>query len=291
MDEIGDWSVKKLEIIKKYSGAYSGLIRKNGGKYFESIAFIDGFAGQGLHYLREKKENPDSLFPATEKKERRVIDGSPLIAIRNNFDEFHFVDIKKKNIDELKECISELEKPVSFYNEDANVVLPGIFKNLKAKYRSWRGLCLLDPFGAHINWSTIQAAGDIGKMLDLIIHFSIRDIQGNGMPNEKEDLTEDQRKRFDIFFGDPSWLDFVYDDMGVDFFGRKIHKKRIDAEKRIIDFYIYNLSVKAKFNFVNISEPFINSTGGRQYYLIFASHNKRGDEKAKEVIGNLNKYG
>jgi hypothetical protein len=60
-DEVGDWSILKLNIIENYAGAYTKAFSKHGQhlrKYY-----IDGFSGAGLHHA---------------KGTRKQIDGSPM---------------------------------------------------------------------------------------------------------------------------------------------------------------------------------------------------------------------
>jgi hypothetical protein len=45
-DEIGSWSEIKLEIIKKYVGAYSTILTSQNGLYH---VYIDAFAGASVH--------------------------------------------------------------------------------------------------------------------------------------------------------------------------------------------------------------------------------------------------
>ena len=64
-DEIGAWSVLKLDIIEKYGSAYTKAFNKRGSnlkKYY-----IDGFSGAGVH---------------VEKRTREQIEGSPARALK-----------------------------------------------------------------------------------------------------------------------------------------------------------------------------------------------------------------
>jgi three-Cys-motif partner protein len=77
-DEVGAWSVLKLEIIEKYGAAYTtafGKIGRSLKKYY-----IDGFSGAGAHVV---------------KRTREQIEGSPARALKTNppFDQFYFIDM------------------------------------------------------------------------------------------------------------------------------------------------------------------------------------------------------
>ena len=51
-DEVGEWSELKLEILKKYATAYSTILCSKR----LSHAYIDGFAGAGVHISKRTKE-------------------------------------------------------------------------------------------------------------------------------------------------------------------------------------------------------------------------------------------
>ena len=59
IDEIGDWSVLKLEILRQYSYAYSTILTKHNLYHI----YIDGFAGAGHHILKtnERVDSRQSL--------------------------------------------------------------------------------------------------------------------------------------------------------------------------------------------------------------------------------------
>jgi three-Cys-motif partner protein len=79
-DEIGAWSVLKLDIIEKYGGAYTKAFNKRGKRLTKY--YIDGFSGAGVH---------------VEKRTREQIEGSPARALKINppFDGFYFIDMNK----------------------------------------------------------------------------------------------------------------------------------------------------------------------------------------------------
>src|SRR5262245_58480877 len=78
LDEIGQWTEVKLEIVKKYASAYTTVM-----KSFPSIrkyTYIDAFAGAGTHI---------------SKTTGQMVPGSPLNAllVQPPFHEFHFIDL------------------------------------------------------------------------------------------------------------------------------------------------------------------------------------------------------
>ena len=142
-DEIGRWSEIKLDIIEKYGAAYTKAFSQQGRSLKKF--YIDGFSGAGVHL---------------SKKTGDQIEGSPARALKVSppFDGFYFIDLNKDKTDYLtKQC--EGRGNVTIFTGDCNErltkeVLP------KIKYELYtRALCLLDPYGLHLDWEVIRQAG------------------------------------------------------------------------------------------------------------------------------------
>jgi three-Cys-motif partner protein len=78
IDEVGYWSELKLEIIKKYAGAYSQILAAQ--KPALEHQYIDAFAGAGIHVAKRTGE---------------FILGSPLNALNIHppFKYHHLIDL------------------------------------------------------------------------------------------------------------------------------------------------------------------------------------------------------
>ena len=87
LDKIGVWSEIKLEIIKEYAHAFTTIMKNQ--DWCKGYAYIDAFAGAGIHISRKTGE---------------FVPGSPLNAleIENPFTEYHYIDIDKEKIEILK---------------------------------------------------------------------------------------------------------------------------------------------------------------------------------------------
>jgi three-Cys-motif partner protein len=133
LDEIGEWSEMKLDILKKYAGAYCTILK---ARNLHPI-YIDGFAGAGTHIRKRTGE---------------LIKGSPLNAleIQPPFDELHLIDIDQTKVDALKRQTADM-KHVYVYAGDANKILQDkVFPMVR--YEDFRrGLCILDPYGLHLH--------------------------------------------------------------------------------------------------------------------------------------------
>ncbi|HEX9861197.1 MAG TPA: three-Cys-motif partner protein TcmP, partial [Nitrospirota bacterium] len=136
LDEIGYWSEIKLDIVKKYAQAYSVIISNQ--QYIKKHVYIDAFAGAGQHISKTTKE---------------FIPGSPLNALNVNppFNEYHFIDINQTRVEALKEISKDNPSTVFVYEGDCNkILIEHIFPRVRYdEYR--RGLCLLDPYGLHLD--------------------------------------------------------------------------------------------------------------------------------------------
>src|SRR4051812_25746381 len=108
IDEIGPWSVVKLDILKRYATEYSKILSNRQDPSFVHV-YIDAFAGAGYHLSQTTGE---------------MVLGSPLNAllVRPPFREFHLVDLDGDRIDGLKRIIGD-RKEVHLYHGDCNLVL------------------------------------------------------------------------------------------------------------------------------------------------------------------------
>jgi three-Cys-motif partner protein len=147
-DEIGYWSEVKLDILKEYAAAYSTILA---AQPLLQHVYIDAFAGAGIHVSRISRE---------------FVLGSPLNALNiyPPFREYHLVDIDSQKIGSLRHLIGS-RNDVFLYEGDANtVLLRKVFPRVRYEdYR--RGLCILDPYGLHLNWDVILTAGQMTVLI------------------------------------------------------------------------------------------------------------------------------
>jgi hypothetical protein len=142
-DEIGYWSEIKLDIIKEYASAYSRIISSQTAPQFYHL-YIDAFAGPGKHI---------------SKNTGRFVPGSPenALLVRPSFREYHFIDLDKQKIESL-ENMAGTRGDIYIYHGDCNyIMLDSVFP--RAMYEDYRrALCVLDPYGLHLNWEVIADA-------------------------------------------------------------------------------------------------------------------------------------
>ncbi|MFZ5898008.1 MAG: three-Cys-motif partner protein TcmP [Bacillota bacterium] len=240
IDEIGPWSEIKLDILKDYVKAYSTILAAQ--RRFKYL-YIDAFAGAGRHFSRTTGE---------------MVPGSPLNALLIDppFTEYHFIDIDRLRV----------ERPnVYVYEGDCNrLLLETIFP--RVRYEDFRrALCILDPYGLHLNWEVIQMAGDL-KTIDIFLNFPVTDMNRNVLWRAPERVDPRQAERMTRFWGDTTWHDVAYDTTS-NLFGLP---EKVEME-RIVNAFRERLEKVAGFKHVPKPIPMRNSKGAVVYYLFFAS--------------------
>jgi three-Cys-motif partner protein len=192
-DQIGYWSELKLEIVRKYAAAYSGILSKQ--KVIKRHVYIDAFAGAGKHI---------------SKKTGAFIAGSPLNAllVKPPFSEFHFIDLDRKRVAALTELASE-QSNVSVHEGNCNeVVLRKVFP--RCRYEDYAcALCLLDPYSLNVDWSVLETAGRI-ETVEVFYNFMIMDANMNVFWRNPDQVPEKQTARMSAVWGDDSWRAAVY---------------------------------------------------------------------------------
>ncbi|MEZ5313757.1 MAG: three-Cys-motif partner protein TcmP [Thermoanaerobaculia bacterium] len=252
-DEVGRWSEIKLEILRKYAAAYSTILDRQPAL---SHFYIDGFSGPGVHISKERGED---------------VAGSPAIAlgIRPPFAGYYFIDLDGDKINFLRNRVGG-RSDVQLFAGDCNKVLvneilPEMTYN---KYR--RALCVLDPYGLHLDWEVMRAAGETGT-IDLILNFPVQDMNRNALWRDAERVPSTMRERMSRFWGDDSWFDASYErSKQIGLFGdEEAWLKGTNDE--VAEAFRQRLKQVAGFGHVPKPLPMRNSRNAVVYYLFFAT--------------------
>jgi len=270
LDDIGYWSEIKLDIIKKYAKAYSTII--NTKTEIQRHLYIDGFSGAGVHI---------------SKRTKNYILGSPLNAlnVEPSFKEFHFIDLDGGKADALRKLCLDYSN-VKVYEGDCNdLLLQKIFP--LAQYSDYRrALCLLDPYGLHLNWQIVYTAGQM-KSIEIFLNFPVMDMNMNVLRKNPEKVAKSQLARMNAFWGDDSWRNVAYTKTKGLFYDFK-EKTSIEP---VVKAYQDRLEKVAGFSYVPDPIPMRNSTGAVVYYLFFASPNKTGAKIVKDIFNQYKDRG
>lgn len=266
IDEIGPWSEVKLDILKRYAVEYSKILsnQRDPSLYH---AYIDAFAGTGYHLSETTGE---------------MVRGSPLNAllVQPPFREYYLIDLDGDKAVGLRQLVGN-RTDVHIYPGDCNTLLPAeIFPRVRFEdYR--RGLCILDPYGLHLDWKVIQAAGSM-KSLDVFINFPIYDININVLHRDPSTVLPLHVERMNAFWGDESWRDVAYTESSPDLFGM------IELEKVSNDRFAqaFRERLKSVAGFKRVPEPLAmrNSKSSTVYYLFFASQKGTAEGIVKYIF-------
>jgi three-Cys-motif partner protein len=155
---------------------------------------------------------------------------------------------------------------VHVFEGDCNeVMLKEVLPNVRwDQFR--RGLCLLDPYGLHLNWDVIQTCGR-SEAIDLFLNFPVADMNRNVFWRNPEGVDPSDIARMNDFWGDDSWRRVAYKSVPT-LFGDV--EEKTDNET-IAEAFRERLQLVAGFNSVPEPMPMRNSTGAIVYYLYFAS--------------------
>ena len=267
-DEIGYWSEIKLEILKEYAPAYTKIMSKQ--PLIKGFYYIDGFAGYGIH----KSKTRDEYIP-----------GSPLNAlnVKPPFSGYYLIDLKGKKVEHLKKLTKEYSN-VHIFKEDCNkILLEKIFPTIKYEQYK-RALCLLDPYGLHLNWDVLLAAGK-SKSIEIFLNFPVMDMNMNVFWENTEKVAPSQIKRMNAFWGDESWKEAAY--RKVQGLFDVIEEKT--SNKAVVNAFSDRLHKIAGFEFVPEPIPMRNSNGAVVYYLFFRKPKQNRQQNSRRYNDKISK--
>jgi len=254
-DQIGYWSEIKLDIIKEYAVAHSTILsaQKKPSLYH---LYIDAFAGAGLH----KSKSSGDFVP-----------GSPTNAllVKPPFREYHFIDLNEQKVTVL-EALAKQRRDVRIYHGDCNsVLLERVLP--QAKWENYRrALCILDPYGLHLDWKVIAEAGRM-RSVEIFLNFPVADINRNVLWRDRKGVAAEQMRRMNIFWGDDSWKRIAYKPSSqMALWGPPTEEKA--SNEVVAEAFRKRLQDVAGFS--NVPKPIAmrNSQNVVVYYLYFASH-------------------
>jgi three-Cys-motif partner protein len=269
-DKIGYWSEVKLDIIKDYAAAYSRILSGQTRPRFSHI-YIDAFAGAGIHISRRTGE---------------FVPGSPVHAlhVQPPFHEYHLIDLDRNKVGSLRQIIGE-RSDVQIYEGDCNpILLAQVFPRVRFEdYR--RGLCLLDPYGLHLQWAVIAAAGQM-RSVDIFINFPVADMNRNVLWHHPEDVNPTDIERMDSFWGDDTWRSIAYTtERSLFGFQEKVENEAVAEGFRT------RLQQVAGFKHVPQPLPMCNSRGAIVYYLFFASQKPVAANIVEDIFHKYQTHG
>jgi three-Cys-motif partner protein len=266
-DEIGYWSEVKLDIIKKYAAAYSRILSSRTSPPLHHV-YIDAFAGAGKHISRTTGE---------------FVPGSPANAllITPCFREYHFIDLKETKVKALEELAAG-RKDVFVHHGDCNrILIEDVLPRVRFEdYR--RALCILDPYGLHLDWKVIHTIGQM-RSIDMFLSFQVGDANRNVLWRNREAVPSKQLERMTAFWGDESWKDVAYSPSAQgNLFGEPDVEKA--TNEQIAQAFRKRLQEVAGFSHVPKPVAMRNTQNAIIYYLFFASHKPVAQNIVKDIF-------
>lgn len=252
LEEIGEWSAVKHDIVKRYATEFLRIMGRQ--NWLNECHYIDAFSGAGRHIRKD-----------TQKE----VVGSPLkiLGLEKAFDRYLFIEQDKAKASYLRETCEQdfagRNHLVSIEQGDCNEILPLELRRLR---KNDRALCFLDPYGLELEWKVIRALGQ-SKRVDTILLFPIMGINRGalwrkGIPDNAA------TKKLTKFYGDESWKTAGYKDTPL-FKGQGI-KEKVTPEE-FVDSFRKRLEDVAGFECVSKPCPMKNEKQGTIYYLLFGS--------------------
>jgi three-Cys-motif partner protein len=196
------------------------------------------------------------------------------------FREHFLIDLSGKKVQQLRAIVRD-RKDVHILQGDCNsVLLEDVFPQVKYEdYR--RGLCLLDPYGLHLDWKVLATAGQM-KTIDLFLNFPTMDINMNALWHPVKGRPADT-SRMTRFWGDDSWRQAAYrPSKQSELFSESAIEKVANPD--VAEAFRKRLQNVAGFAFVPDPMPMRNSKNAIVYYLFFASQNRAGSKIVSEIF-------
>ncbi len=278
----GHWTAEKLEILRKYLGAYSRIMNR---QHFH-FAYIDAFAGTGYY----KKSTDDSiqlsLLPITEK-ESNFLEGSARIALQvePEFEKYIFIEKDEERFRELEKLkieFPEKKDKIILVNEEANAYLKGLCKKSWEKHRA---VMFLDPFGMQIKWETLEMIAKT-KAIDLWFLFPLGQAV-NRLLRRDGSIIEANRKRLNEIFGTEDWFDRFYETcFEKDLLGEQVRIRKNADFETISSYFVERLETIFE-KVVKSPRPLLNSKDVPLFLFCFAAGNKKGAPKAVKIAEDI----
>lgn len=256
----GVWTRIKLEALEKYLGAFNTALSK---QRFTRI-YVDAFAGTGRCDIKVNGEKT-----SIDGSARRALAASP------GFHKYCFIELLPKKLVALKSLAEEHPgKTIEIIQSDANTAL----KSLCTQYqwRNERAVLFLDPFGMHVEWTTLEAIAKTGA-IDVWYLFPYAGLYRQAAINANA-LDADKEASLTRVLGTDEWRQAFYvQKRQTDLFGGDDGEERSADHGEMLDF----VSKRLKGLFPAVTAPKVlyqggdskNPSGAPLFALYFAASN------------------
>ncbi|MBB3224475.1 three-Cys-motif partner protein TcmP [Pseudoduganella umbonata] len=191
----GPWTFVKLELLKRYLNFYTTALQR---QPFKRV-YIDAFAGTGECEIKL----PDGSVSTIEGSAKIALEVTPA------FDHVHLIDLKAKHAAALQVLANaEDAGRVTVHRQDANAALQSILS--RTNWQSTRGVLFLDPYGMHVQWSTLESIART-KALDVWYLFPLSAVYRQAAKDMNK-VDEAKAAALDSVLGTTQWREEFYAD-------------------------------------------------------------------------------
>lgn len=282
---VGPWAKEKLDALGRYLDFYTKVLKNQ--TWCRTI-YVDAFAGGGRAVVRaeiKSDEQGPSLFldeNQIDAEQHQLVDGSPRVAldVANPFSRYIFIDPDPARGDELEGLCREYKgRYIDVLRTTAAKGIDWVVSR-RISTRTHRGVAFLDPFGAQLEWASIQKLAHTG-LFEVVINFGLNMTIQRMLPNSGE-VPEIWAKRLDAYFGSHAWFNEVYRERRSGFFENIGLEKRPDYLERLLK--LYRAQLRTAFGHVSVPRLIRNTRGIPLYYLLWAGPHPKGLEGANHIL-------
>lgn len=275
---VGSWAELKLDALEAYLKFYTVALSKQRFK----LVYIDAFAGAPVAKVRgsDTVSEPSPFFdePEDSEAQAKFISGSPIRALNLSpaFQSYYFFDLDQIRADTLR-TLTAGHSGVTVKVGDCNPLIQELAKGLGAP--NIRGIAFLDPYGPHLDWSTLESLAKTGTM-EVVINFPVA-MAINRLITKSGNVPDRWSEQLNRVFGTEEWRSVAYN-QETDLFGNEVITKNGGVADRLLDLYMRRL--KALFPHVAPPRLIRNTKKAPLYYLIWAGPNKLGLKGASYIL-------
>lgn len=282
---VGPWAAAKLNALEAYLKFYCLALSR---QPFERV-YIDALAGAMVAKLRGSDvfSEPSPFFDEADDTaaQAEFILGSPAhaLSIPHGFHRHYFFDLDATRAETLRTATAGRDGVVVQVG-DCNPLIRALAPTLAA--RNIRGVAFLDPYGAHLEWATLEALAAT-RTMEVVINFPVA-MAINRLITRSGDVPEKWSGQLTACFGTEEWRALAYRRY-TDLFGEEVTKKVGGVAEGLLDLYLGRL--KRVFPHVATPRLIQNNRKAPLYYLIWAGPNKLGLKGADYILSQGERIG
>lgn len=274
---VGPWAKEKLDALRRYLDYYTKVLKNQRWR----TIYVDAFAGGGRAVVRTTSSGPLIGEDEADVDQVELINGSPRVAlsVANPFTRYIFIEPDAAHATELEALRLEYAgtRRIDIRQEPADAGIAWLLSQNISR-RTHRGIAFLDPFGAGLDWATVQSLADTG-LFEVVINFALNMALQRMLPNSAV-FQSGWRERLNSYFGTTEWFGEVYETR-TGLFGENT-EKRGDYLPRLLSFYRRRLGNA----FGHVSQPRLvkNTRGVPLYHLLWAGPHQKGLQGANYIL-------